>query len=639
MNPKQDDLKWFGEGFDGFPKALPEDCAEYTIYIIDSNLKDLELRNQLREVQSAATRLTKKLLKGFIWQREEFQLLLEREGARNFLRGRTNFGDSVTDEWLIVYILRELSKQFPQTWTRVVDTDGQFLLSEAANALPLWLNPEIADFRVWINNGKLLIIPLDKPGGKCSTINSESDELDLDAAFFCLEKAQPRLLHSPKMETEAFYRLRNYPQQIPDSLHHAVVRIPRKLAYLLHKDVSYISPAVEAFYLRDLVALRPLQTKNYSALHFGPMDFVSMSVAFTRVGYAQLKSQQFEVPASWVTATINAKSVDKSKAEMGMKICCGFEMLMSDPHNKDMKAVREIKLFLDDLKEEEASLPSDTDVRNWGMQEDDESWLDIDFEDFERELDGKARGSSLGGGTGFGDKGAQESLRKMVAKFEEFLEDDSAGAEGAEHDEMDDDDDEDSDQDGSSTEDLDAEIESMDEEFDEDEFSSMMREMMGMPPGVMKELMEGKPKRTRKSQDTNLNHNLKTADRRADAVSSSSDEGEGICQAMAETEKELREAGALTLDPNEEDTVLSLKVTGPIFQRMNEPPTLEADTDVSGVQKAESRNHQYNLAKNVLESFKSQGGMSGPAGNLMGLMNVHMPRDASEEWRGSRHPT
>lgn len=64
------------------------------------------------------------------------------------LRGLTNYGDSVEDEWLIVYILRELTKQFPDLWVKVVDTDGEFLLIEAANALPRWLNPEIADNRV-----------------------------------------------------------------------------------------------------------------------------------------------------------------------------------------------------------------------------------------------------------------------------------------------------------------------------------------------------------------------------------------------------------------------------------------------------------------------------------------------------------
>lgn len=64
------------------------------------------------------------------------------------MQGRTVYGDSVEDEWLIVYLLRELSKQHAGVWIRVVDTDGQFLLIEAANHLPRWLNPEVADFRV-----------------------------------------------------------------------------------------------------------------------------------------------------------------------------------------------------------------------------------------------------------------------------------------------------------------------------------------------------------------------------------------------------------------------------------------------------------------------------------------------------------
>ena len=150
MDRPKDDFRWFGEGFDGFPKSLPEDCVEYTLYILDSKLNDFDVREKLREVQCETIKLTKQLLQGFIWQREPFALELVRENGRvrSFLQGRTNYGDSVEDEWLIVYILRELSKSFPQLWIRVLDSDGQFLLIEAANALPRWLNPEIADFRV-----------------------------------------------------------------------------------------------------------------------------------------------------------------------------------------------------------------------------------------------------------------------------------------------------------------------------------------------------------------------------------------------------------------------------------------------------------------------------------------------------------
>jgi hypothetical protein len=39
----------------------------------------------------------------------------------------------------------------------------------------------------------------------------------------------------------------------------------------------------------------------------------------------------------------------------------------------------------------------------------------------------------------------------------------------------------------------------------------------------------------------------------------------------------------------------------------------------------------YNLAKNLLESFKSQAGMAGPAGNLLGMMGMQLPRDEDED--------
>ncbi|KAL8789059.1 MAG: hypothetical protein Q9213_001322 [Squamulea squamosa] len=148
MDDPPDAFKWFGEGFDGFPKSLPNDCVQYTLYIINAKLSDLEHRAQLRRVRTAATTLCKDVLKDFIWQRDEFYMELKQQNGLSFLQGRTNFGDSVEDEWLVVYLLRELSKTFPQSWIRVVDSDGEFLLAEAADALPKWLNPEVAANRV-----------------------------------------------------------------------------------------------------------------------------------------------------------------------------------------------------------------------------------------------------------------------------------------------------------------------------------------------------------------------------------------------------------------------------------------------------------------------------------------------------------
>lgn len=40
------------------------------------------------------------------------------------------------------------------------DNDGEFLLIEAAYALPKWLKPETASNRVWLLNGMMHIVPL-----------------------------------------------------------------------------------------------------------------------------------------------------------------------------------------------------------------------------------------------------------------------------------------------------------------------------------------------------------------------------------------------------------------------------------------------------------------------------------------------
>ena len=76
---KDNDLGPPVEGAENPPRVLPENCVEYFIYIIDTTIKDIEVRQRLRAVQSSATSYAKTLLKGYIWQRDSFQLELTQE--------------------------------------------------------------------------------------------------------------------------------------------------------------------------------------------------------------------------------------------------------------------------------------------------------------------------------------------------------------------------------------------------------------------------------------------------------------------------------------------------------------------------------------------------------------------------------
>ena len=526
--------------------------------------------------------------------------------GRRCLRGRTNVGDSVEDEWLIVYVLRELSKSFTQIWVTIVDTDGQFLLIEAANALPKWLNPEIADFRVWINSGKLLIIPTNQPENAKAQKASQPEVLSLDDALRFLQYNETRLLHLPSVEMEAFYRLQKYPKQISNNLHHARIILPRNLAHILHHDPSYISPAIEAFYLRDPIALRPLQACDNKDLNFAPTDCVNVSIKFTKIGYAQLKSQSYDPPRIWKDFQAGNGNMESQEIiNMGMKVACGFEMLISDPQNQDKKVVREIKLLLEDLDAGEDQLPSDGEISKWQMIEDNESWLDINFEDFEQELAGNKHVEEKNDKAGFGDRNAQEHLRKMVARFQGFLnDDDAAGIEGAEYaDDMDNDNDE------GSTSSEDTEVnDGNDVDFDEEHFAQMMREMLGMAST---------------SANAGDNKQIETlSGAQYGGISSDWTEGEdeGILQDMHKMEKELLEAGALDVRSKQPSETSGLQ------QRyVNE----ESNARAPGETDAEDEDVEIdvNLAKNLLESFKSQGDLPGPTSNLLGLMGLLLPRD------------
>ena len=486
MAGSQHDFKWFGEGFEGFPKSLPEDCIEYSVYAFDATLSDSDVRERLRQAQNAVSQMTKRLLKDFLWQRECFDLLLKREKGRSFLHGRTKFGDSTDDEWTIIYLLRELSSQFPDLWFRAVDTDGEFLLIEAANALPIWLNPEVADFRVWIHDGKLLLVPLDKAGRTRSRLDENTDNLDLDQAAEWIQDPNRRLIHSKKIEQEAFFRLKKYPEQIEESLHQSLVIVPRRLAYVLHHHPKAVSAAIEAFYLRDAISLENLQKAESDDYVFAPTDFVSISTRFTKVSYAQLRSQQFHMPSN-LEAELSQETTEKLRArsEAGIKLLCGFEMLMSDPQNKDKPVVREINLLLEDLASGEVQVPTDTEIDAWSHRDDDDSWLDIDYNDFERELSGQ---QSQREDSEAPPNSAQSHLRKTVQRFEEMLAHKTDAGSTDLIDDMDEDDDTTDDNSEDSENDEISGPEGASTHLAEDNFTKMMQELMGMPPDVMKEV-------------------------------------------------------------------------------------------------------------------------------------------------------
>lgn len=376
----------------------------------------------------------------------------------------------------------------------------------------------------------------------------------------------------------------------------------------MHARPASIAPAVEAFYLRDPIALKPVRLKT-SGLIFPPEDLFAISTRFTKVLYAQLKSQQFSPPVAWKDILSNAEtsSVTDSlgpkrfaQLELGMKVTSGFEMLLTDSKNGDSRTVREVKILLEDLAADDSSaLPTDEEIADWKDvgREDDETWMDINFEDFERELKGEGKQNESTAGvfgpelpSGFGDAKTQADLRKMVERFESFLNDENAGIEEAEMDDMDFDDE------GEDTDD-DSENEDKDVSFDEKEFARMMREMMGMPSEEPDEVVDGQSAgaATQPIKDSRIEE-VDTSDEE-DGVGEASE----MKKVMEKLEAELNEAGALNLDPTPRKlAALKGKARAGGGEEGGKNQDMEDESD------DEEIDIDFNLAKNLLESFKSR---------------------------------
>ena len=150
---------------------VPSRCALCTLSFPAS--PHLCISDPLEDFERVCLGILSPLLAAHVWQRDPFALWpsthraspLGRDPARAaslppHLWGSLNFSENVDDEWFVVFLLKTLSARLPHLAIHVWDNDGQFLLIEAADALPRWITPEIADNRVFLFRDELHVIPL-----------------------------------------------------------------------------------------------------------------------------------------------------------------------------------------------------------------------------------------------------------------------------------------------------------------------------------------------------------------------------------------------------------------------------------------------------------------------------------------------
>ncbi|KAG8759493.1 hypothetical protein FRC14_005781 [Serendipita sp. 396] len=311
---------------------ISDDALQSTIYITDDTDKSVLL------VQ--ITELVESTIPNHIWHRDSFLLTLSKE-RESALECTMRVGDSVDDEWLVVFLLWQVTQRFDVAIS-VTDADGQFLLIEAADVLPSWVTPENAENRVWVYQGHLHIIPLSFKSSMddrrkhrrfeddFGDNNKESPpSITILDALSTLKEHYNETQAPSEVENTVLKRIAGYPNSTKGQLHRTKVAIPLDVAKALAGNPHLVQKAVECFYTRDAIQLRPTQ----KMARFPPSTSSVVTALMTKTAYAQLMGQKFNAPK------IFRRPLDQTANEArwwdnGVKIACGFEMLYQEARTR-----------------------------------------------------------------------------------------------------------------------------------------------------------------------------------------------------------------------------------------------------------------------------------------------------------------
>ncbi|CAO3648318.1 unnamed protein product [Cunninghamella blakesleeana] len=433
---------------------------QYAVYLPPNK----STHTQLDQTRSSILSFIRPIIKDYLWQKDGFQLSIAHNNKKDplypFLFGITRFGDCLHDEWFIIYLLYEISKQYSEVIMTVSDNDGDVLLIEAALELPSWLDPSNSDNRVYIYQGQLHIIPLpNSPTDIFNMIPSTNKSLSRQQGLDYIRQDNNKSKASTSIQKVIHQRIKDYPDS---QLHYARTYFHSpKAAWILLNEPQLLTLAIESFYLRDPISLKHCITmstflpsnQKISKTMNEKQQLKSMDaiIPWTRTTFAQTLHQSFYPPKSF--PPFNKDDPDFMMKDIGMKLTCGLEMLYHQL--KQQKERGELNNYdLDDLDDSVTrdDLFKPVKLQNGGMtplermdqllsdysidklnrllatmekkeKEDEFDWLYVYPEELESMLNNKMDHEEINEEKKRGqDANMPVDLEEMMKKFEFFLE-------------------------------------------------------------------------------------------------------------------------------------------------------------------------------------------------------------------------
>lgn len=363
-------------------------------YLDDDKGKERGYRDYILALRLAIISKSHGLVQKYLWFNQAFNLLPCPCPAETYLKGRLVFGDGIEDEWFVTFILLEVSKVLPGVIITVEDADGQFLLIEAAEYLPNWLEPDTSANRVFIHRGKVHIVSI-----------NDMQQASLEESLNFIRRNPTRTVANDQIQRCIQEKVERFKDGKQD-LHHCRVVLPHRIASSLQKFPQIVSRWLIEYYMREPAKLQHACDLSRACIG-GNLDMKSIRVAFTRTQFAQLLCQQIHPPKGYPMPAED--SLDYLAYSVGLKLTLGALMSISNGDSADKAIERSdisIKLLKDHFGVEnepiEVSIPSTRalfedplDVIEYSGPDDDLTWLNIEEGPLMNEINEQMRGLEL----------------------------------------------------------------------------------------------------------------------------------------------------------------------------------------------------------------------------------------------------
>ncbi|XP_070924870.1 protein ecdysoneless homolog isoform X4 [Macaca nemestrina] len=580
--------------------ATMEDTVEYCLFLIPDESRDSDKHEEVLQkyIERIMTRFAPMLVP-YIWQNQPFNLKYKpgKGSVPAHMFGVTKFGDNIEDEWFIVYVIKQITKEFPELVARIEDNDGEFLLIEAADFLPKWLDPDNSTNRVFFHHGELCIIPAPRKPGAESWLPTTPPTIP--QALNIIAAHPEKILASESIRAAVSRRIRGYPEKIQVSLHRAHCFLPAGIVAVLKQRPRLVSAAVQAFYLRDPIDLRACrvfktflpETRIMTSAHGFEILCSKCSPHFS-----DCKKSPVTASPLWASFLASLKKNDyfKGLIEGSVQYRERLEMaenyfqlsvnrpessLAMSPGEEILTLLQTIPFDIEDLKKEAANLPP----------EDDDQWLDLSPDQLDQLLQ-EAAGKKESESISKEEKEQNYDLTQVSESMKAFISKVSTHK-GAE---------------------LPREPSEAPITFDADSFLNYFDKILGPRPHESDsddldeeefECLDSDDDLDFETHEPGEEASLKgTLDNLKSYMAQMDQELAHTCIGKSFTTRKQVEPVSQTTDNNsdQEDSDTGESVMAPV------------DVDL-------------NLVSNILESYSSQAGLAGPASNLLQSMGVQLP--------------